>query len=91
MLYKATTWYLKVNQNAPRPSEHPPVGGGGCQDVLVGAKAAKSKPLHGKLTGSPMEITLGQQYSNVWEKPLVILYAYINCHAGTQENTVKTS
>ena len=21
--YKATTWYLKKNQNAPRPSEHP--------------------------------------------------------------------
>ena len=37
-----------------------------------------------------MEITLGQQYNNVGEKPPVILYAYINRHAGTQENTVKT-
>ena len=37
-----------------------------------------------------MEITLGQQYNNVGEKPSVILYAYINRHAGTQENTVKT-
>ena len=37
-----------------------------------------------------MEITLGQQYNNVVEKPTVILYAYINRHAGTQENTVKT-
>ena len=36
-----------------------------------------------------MEMTLGQQYNNVVEKPPVILYAYINCHAGTQENTVK--
>ena len=37
-----------------------------------------------------MEITLGQQYNNVGEKPPVILFAYINRHAGTQENTVKT-
>ena len=28
---------LKKNQNAPRPSEHPPVMGEKCQDVLVGA------------------------------------------------------
>ena len=31
-----------------------------------------------------MEITLGQQY-NVEEKPDVILYTYINRHAGTPE------
>ena len=31
-----------------------------------------------------MEITLGQQY-NVGEKPTVILYTYINHHAGTLE------
>ena len=37
-----------------------------------------------------MEITLDQQYDNVGEKPPVILYAYINRHAGTQENRVKT-
>ena len=30
-----------------------------------------------------MVITLGQQY-NVGEKPTVILYTYINHHAGTQ-------
>ena len=37
--------------------------------------------------GSPMEITLGQQYNNVGEKPTVILllYTYINRHAGTPE------
>ena len=35
-----------------------------------------------------MEITLGQQY-DVGEKPTVILYIYINRHAGTPEN-VKT-
>ena len=36
-----------------------------------------------------MKITLGQQY-NVGEKPTVILYTYINRHAGTPEKTVKT-
>ena len=32
-----------------------------------------------------MQITLGPQY-NVGEKPTVILYIYINRHAGTPEN-----
>ena len=32
-----------------------------------------------------MEITLGQQYYNVGEKPPVKLYAYINRYVGTQE------
>ena len=36
-----------------------------------------------------MEITLGQQYNNVGEKPPFILYAHIYRHAGTLENTVK--
>ena len=36
-----------------------------------------------------METTLGQQYK-VGEKPTVILYTYINRHAGTPEKTVKT-
>ena len=36
-----------------------------------------------------MEITLGQHHNNVGEKPPVILYAYINRHAGTRENIVK--
>ena len=31
-----------------------------------------------------MEITLGQQY-NVGEKPTVLLYTYINRHAGTPD------
>ena len=35
-----------------------------------------------------MEITLGQQY-NVGEKPTVILYTYINRHAGTPEKQQK--
>ena len=40
------------------------------------------------LNGSPMEITLGQQY-NIGEKPTVILYTYINRHAGTPEKQSK--
>ena len=32
-----------------------------------------------------MEMTLGQQY-NVGEEPTVILYTYINRHAGTLES-----
>ena len=35
-----------------------------------------------------MQITLGQQY-NVVEKPTVILYIYINRHAGTPEKHLK--
>ena len=37
-----------------------------------------------------MQITLGQQY-NVGEKPTVILYTYINHHAGTPEKIFKTN
>ena len=32
-----------------------------------------------------MVVTLGQQY-NIGEKPTVILYTYINRHAGTPKN-----
>ena len=35
-----------------------------------------------------MEVTLGQQY-NIGEKPTVILYTYINRHAGTPEKQRK--
>ena len=41
------------------------------------------------LTGSPMVVTLGQQY-NIGEKPTVILYTYSsNRHAGTPEKQRK--
>ena len=48
----------------------------------MGSIAENTKHLHGIWTGSPMVITLGRQY-NVGEKPTVILYTYINRHAGT--------
>ena len=36
--YKAPTWYLKKNQNAPRLSEHPLVRGGKMSKRLGGIK-----------------------------------------------------
>ena len=40
--------------------------------------------------GSPLVVLLGQQYNNnVGEKPTVILYTYINRHAGTPEKQRK--
>ena len=41
------------------------------------------------LNGSPMVVTLGQQY-NVGEKPTVIMYTYINHHAQQQVITQHT-
>ena len=39
-------YFLKKNLNAPRPSEHPPVRGGKCQNVKVGSIIAENtKPL----------------------------------------------
>ena len=60
---------LKKNRNAPRPSE---VRGGKMSKRLAGIKGCKYKISYGIYTGSPMEITLGQQY-NVGEKHTVIL------------------
>ena len=37
----------------------------------------------------PLTVTLGQQY-NIGEKPTVVLYTYINRHAGTPEKQRKT-
>ena len=45
-----------------------------------------TKPLHGMKPGSPMVVTMGQQY-NVGEKPTVILYTCINKHAETPKHT----
>ena len=48
--------------------------------VIYITKAINTKPLQGISTGSPLVVTLGQQY-NVGEKPTAILYTYINHHA----------
>ena len=46
--------------------------------------AANTKSLHDIQTGFPMVVTSDQQY-NIGEKPTLILYTYINRHAGTPE------
>ena len=81
--------FLKKNQNAPRPSEHPPVGDKMSKRLggIIGCKYKTSSwPLNGFPYGSNIE--LGQQY-NIGEKPTVILYTYINRHAGTPEKQRK--
>ena len=52
--------------------------------LVGGIIGCKTKTLHG--TDSTMVKTLGHQY-NVGEKPTVILYTYINRHAGTPNTT----
>ena len=56
---------------------------------LGGIIGYKDKTLNGIKTGSPMVVTLGEQYNNVGEKPTVILYTYINRHAGTPNKKQK--
>ena len=76
---------LKKNQTTPRPSEHLPVMGEKMSKRLGGIKRLQiQNHFMAFKTGSPMQITLGPQY-NVGEKPTVILYIYINRHAGTPE------
>ena len=66
------------NGTSSRPSEHPPVREGNfkmfsrCDNKLQRQK----KTLHGIYMGSPMVVTLGQ--------PTVILYSYVDRHAGTR-------
>ena len=82
--------FLKKNQNAPRSSEHPPVRGENVKTFRWDHRlqiqnlfmAFKRVPLWYTV------VTLGQQY-NIGEKPTVILYTYINRHAGTPEKQRK--
>ena len=63
---------LEKNLNASRPSEHPPVRGGGMPKRSGGIIGYKDLPLHGIKSGSPMVVTLlGHQQYNVGEKPTV--------------------
>ena len=80
--------YLKKQQNVPRPSEHPPVRGGKIAKTFRWDQRLQIQNLFMAFK-RVVEIALGQQY-NVGEKPTVILYTYINRHAGTPEKTVKT-
>ena len=85
-IHTVFTAALKKNLNASRPPES--------QSEGKNAKtfrwdhiyyAANTKLLHGiQTSSSPMVVTLGQQY-NVGEKPTVMLYTYMNPHAGTPD------
>ena len=74
---------FKKSQNTPRPSEHPPVMGGKMSKRFGGIKGCKYKTSSWHLNRFP-DVDNNRQY-NVGEKPTVILYIYINRHAGTPE------
>ena len=76
----------KNNQNAPRPSEHPPVGGEKMSKRLGGIKGCKYKTSSWHLNGFPDGNNIGQQY-NVGEKPTVILYITLTAMQRHQENS----
>ena len=54
-----TRYSLKKNQNAPRPSEHPPVRGGGNAKRLGGIKGCKYKTSSWHINGFPDGINIG--------------------------------
>ena len=72
-------FFYFVNTSRP-PSEHPPVRG---KYVKTFRWDHRLQRFHGIKTGSPIAVTLGQQY-NVGAKPTVILYTYIDSHAETK-------
>ena len=84
---------LKKNLNAPRVSEHPQRSGArNVKTRLVGGRIigcqnkTSSWHLNGFFPDGSNIIALGQQ-CDVGEKPAVILYTYINRHAGTPNRT----
>ena len=76
---------LKKNMNASRPSEHSPVRGK-MSKRLGGIIGCKDKTSSWHLNGFSDGSNIGSY--NVGEKPAtVILYTYINRHAGTPNRT----
>ena len=71
---KAALLCLKKNQNAPRPSEHPPVRGVKMSKRLGGIKGCKYKTSSWHLNGFPDGNNIGSTEYNVGEKPTVMLY-----------------
>ena len=66
-----------------RPSEHPPVRGENVKTFRWDHRLQRQNLFMAfKRVPLCMVVTLGQLY-NVGEKPTVILYTYINRHAGT--------
>ena len=54
--------FLKKNQNAPRPSEHPPVRGGEMSKRLGGIKGCKYKTSSWHLNGFPDRNNIGSTF-----------------------------
>ena len=80
------TCCLKKSQNENDLLSIPQLGGGGMSKRLGGIKGCKYKTFSWHLNGFPDGNNIGStsQYT-VGEKPTVILYTYINRHAGTPE------
>ena len=61
------------NQNAPRPSEHPPVMGKNMSKRLGGIKGCKYKTSSWHLNRFPDADNIGSTVYNVGEKPTVVV------------------
>ena len=79
---------LKKNQNAPRPSRHPPVMGEKMSKRLGGIKGCKYKTSSWRLNGFPY-VWWYHWVNSKTAIIAVILYSYNNCHAGTPEKQQK--
>ena len=81
---------LKKNLNASRPSEHPPVRGKNVKTFRWDHIRLQRQNLFMAFKRVPrwyiLIVTLGQQ-CNIGEKPVLMLYANINRHAGTPDKT----
>ena len=80
---------FKKNLKASRPSEHPQIRGGDVKTFRWDHRLQIQNLFHGISTGSPTVVTLLGQQHNTGEKPTVILYTYINRHAGTPNKKQK--
>ena len=77
--------FLKKNMNASRPSEHPSVRGKKMSKRLGGIIGCKNKTSSWHLNGFPVGSNIGSTEYNTGEKPSVMLYTYVNRHAGTPD------
>ena len=76
------------NLNASKPSEHAPPGEK-LSKGLGGNIGCRDKDFFMVSEGFPNNVTTSGQQNNIREKPSVILYTYINHHAGTPKLQIK--
>ena len=74
---------FKENLNASRPSEHPPVRGENAKTFRWDHRL-QTQTSSWHLNGFPDGSNIIGSFFNNGEKPTVILYTYVNRHAGTQ-------